>query len=86
VVNAELVLPAATNKTPGLMILGDALNMRHPLIGGGMIVALNDVRVIHELLSPKRVPNLGETSLVLKQPSRFYWKRKNSSSVINILA
>lgn len=79
-------LPASTNKTPGLMILGDALNMRHPLTGGGMTVALNDVCVIRELLSPERVPNLGDTSLVLKQLSRFHWKRKNSSSVINILA
>lgn len=79
-------LPASTNKTRGLMILGDALNMRHPLTGGGMTVALNDVCVIRELLSPERVPDLGNTSLVLKQLNRFHWKRKNSSSVINILA
>lgn len=79
-------LPASTNKTPGLMILGDALNMRHPLTGGGMTVAFNDVCVIRELLSPERVPDLGNTSLVLKQLNRFHWARKNSSSVINILA
>ncbi|KAJ5874832.1 uncharacterized protein N7529_003262 [Penicillium soppii] len=79
-------LPASTNKTPGLMILGDALNMRHPLTGGGMTVALNDVCVIRELLSPERVPSFGDTQLVLKQLSIFHWKRKNSSSVINILA
>lgn len=79
-------LPATTNKTPGLMIVGDALNMRHPLTGGGMTVALNDVCVIRELLSPEKVPDLGDTSLVLKQLSRFHWARKNGSSVINILA
>jgi len=79
-------LPASTNKTAGLMILGDALNMRHPLTGGGMTVALNDVCVIRELLSPERVPSFGDTELVLKQLSIFHWKRKNSSSVINILA
>ncbi|EPS34685.1 putative squalene monooxygenase [Penicillium oxalicum] len=79
-------LPASTNKTPGLLIVGDALNMRHPLTGGGMTVALNDVCCIRELLSPEAVPNLGDTSLVLKQLSRFHWMRKNSSSVINILA
>lgn len=79
-------LPASTNKTPGLMILGDALNMRHPLTGGGMTVALNDVCVIRELLSPECVPSFGDTELVLKQLSIFHWKRKNSSSVINILA
>lgn len=79
-------LPASTNKTPGLMILGDALNMRHPLTGGGMTVALNDVCVIRELLSPERVPNLEDTALVLKQLASFHWERKKSSSVINILA
>ncbi|KAJ5182584.1 squalene monooxygenase [Penicillium capsulatum] len=79
-------LPASTNKTPGLMILGDALNMRHPLTGGGMTVALNDVCSIRELLSPESVPNLGDTALVLKQLSKFHWLRKRSSTVINILA
>ncbi|KAJ5388598.1 squalene monooxygenase [Penicillium cosmopolitanum] len=79
-------LPPSTNKTPGMMILGDALNMRHPLTGGGMTVALNDVCVIRELLSPEVVPDLGNTTLVLKQLARFHWARKNSSSVINILA
>lgn len=79
-------LPASTNKTPGLMILGDALNMRHPLTGGGMTVALNDVCYIRELLSPESVPSLGDTELVLKQLSRFHWMRKKSSTVINILA
>lgn len=79
-------LPASKNKTPGLMILGDALNMRHPLTGGGMTVALNDVVTLRGLLSPEIVPNLGDTSTVLRQLSAFHWKRKNSASVINILA
>ncbi|KAJ5602993.1 hypothetical protein N7537_005949 [Penicillium hordei] len=79
-------LPASANKTPGLMILGDALNMRHPLTGGGMTVALNDVCVIRELLSPECVPSLSNTGLVLEQLAEFHWRRKNSSSVINILA
>ncbi|KAJ5165104.1 uncharacterized protein N7500_006934 [Penicillium coprophilum] len=79
-------LPASANKTPGLMILGDALNMRHPLTGGGMTVALNDVCLIRELLSPERVPTLSNTGLVLEQLAEFHWRRKNSSSVINILA
>ncbi|KAJ5272556.1 hypothetical protein N7478_007681 [Penicillium angulare] len=79
-------LPASTNKTAGLMILGDALNMRHPLTGGGMTVALNDVCVIRELLSPEAVPSFEDTELVLKQLSRFHWMRKKSSTVINILA
>ncbi|KAJ5637184.1 hypothetical protein N7490_007063 [Penicillium lividum] len=79
-------LPASTNKTPGLMILGDALNMRHPLTGGGMTVALNDVCFIRDLLSPEIVPSFEDTELVLKQLSRFHWLRKKTSTVINILA
>jgi squalene monooxygenase len=79
-------LPASVNKTPGLMILGDALNMRHPLTGGGMTVALSDVCYIRELLSPENVPSFSNTGLVLEQLAVFHWKRKNSSSVINILA
>ncbi|KAE8329472.1 squalene epoxidase-domain-containing protein [Aspergillus sergii] len=79
-------LPAAQNKTPGLVILGDALNMRHPLTGGGMTVAFNDVLVFRDLLSPEKVPDFADTDRVLKQLKSFHWTRKNGSSVINILA
>jgi len=79
-------LPPKTNKTPGLVTLGDAMNMRHPLTGGGMTVAFNDAVLLAELLSPKNVPLLDETDLVLKQLRTFHWQRKNLTSVINILA
>ncbi|KAF2481688.1 ERG1 squalene epoxidase [Neohortaea acidophila] len=79
-------LPATTNKSPGLILLGDAMNMRHPLTGGGMTVALNDVVLFSELLSPQRVPLLDNTPLVLKQMRTFHWQRKGLTSVINILA
>ena len=79
-------LPASTNKTRGLIMLGDALNMRHPLTGGGMTVAFSDVLVIRDVLSPENVPDLGDTSKVLKQMQVFHWKRKHGSSVINILS
>jgi squalene monooxygenase len=79
-------LPPATNRTPGLVLLGDAMNMRHPLTGGGMTVAFNDVVLLSSLLSPETVPSLSNTSLVLHQLRAFHWRRKNLSSVINILA
>lgn len=79
-------LPATTNNTRGLVLLGDALNMRHPLTGGGMTVALNDVVLVSSLLSPTTVPLLSDTTLVLKQMSTFHWRRKNLTAVINILA
>lgn len=79
-------LPPSTQTTPGLMLLGDAMNMRHPLTGGGMTVALNDVLHLSRLLSPASVPNLEDTSAVLAAARAFHWQRKDSSSVINILA
>ncbi|KAF1987914.1 ERG1 squalene epoxidase [Aulographum hederae CBS 113979] len=79
-------LPPQTNKTPGLVLLGDAMNMRHPLTGGGMTVAFNDVVLLSNLLSPENVPELNDSKLVLKQLSAFHWQRKDLTSVINILA
>ncbi|MCJ1308013.1 Squalene epoxidase [Agyrium rufum] len=79
-------LPPSTNKIPGLVLLGDAMNMRHPLTGGGMTVALNDVLLLRDLLSPETVPLLTDTTLVLKQMRTFHWRRKNLTAVINILA
>ena len=79
-------LPSSTNVTPGLVMLGDAMNMRHPLTGGGMTVALNDVVLLRELLSPSSVPHLGDTSKMLERMSLFHWRRKSLASVINILA
>lgn len=79
-------LPATTNKSPGLIILGDALNMRHPLTGGGMTVALNDAVLLSDLLSPTRVPDLDDPAAVLPQLQTFHWRRKAFSSTINILA
>ncbi|KAF9894078.1 Squalene epoxidase [Aspergillus nanangensis] len=84
--NSYLPSSSSTNKTPGMVILGDALNMRHPLTGGGMTVAFNDVVILKDLLSPQQVPNLADTDRVLRQLSTFHWQRKNGSSVINILA
>ena len=79
-------LPPSVNRIPGLVMLGDAMNMRHPLTGGGMTVAFNDVVLLRELLSPENVPSLENASLVIKQMKKFHWKRKNLTSVINILA
>lgn len=79
-------LPATVNRIPGLALLGDALNMRHPLTGGGMTVALNDVVLLKSLLAPETVPDLDDTTLVLARLKAFHWQRKNLTAVINILA
>lgn len=79
-------LPAVTNRTAGLLVLGDALNMRHPLTGGGMTVALNDVQLLSTLLAPDQVPSFSESQLILAALRIFHWRRKKLSAVINILA
>jgi squalene monooxygenase len=79
-------LPATTNKTRGLLILGDALNMRHPLTGGGMTVAFNDAVLLSELLSPEKIPTFDNTDAILHAMKIFHWRRKNLTAVINILA
>ena len=79
-------LPATANRSAGIILAGDALNMRHPLTGGGMTVALNDVVLLANLLRPSKVPNLNDTKKVLWQMRKFHLQRKSHSFVINILA
>jgi squalene monooxygenase len=79
-------LPPALNQRDGTILLGDALNVRSPLTGGGMTVALEDVLTCRELLSKEYVPSFTETELILQAMDAFHWKRKRYSSVINVLA
>ncbi|KAA8549891.1 hypothetical protein F0562_001575 [Nyssa sinensis] len=77
-------MPAAPYPTPGALLLGDAFNMRHPLTGGGMTVALSDIVVLRELLRPLR--NLSDASSLCKYLESFYTLRKPVASTINTLA
>uniref|UniRef100_A0A8C5PI09 Squalene monooxygenase n=1 Tax=Leptobrachium leishanense TaxID=445787 RepID=A0A8C5PI09_9ANUR len=81
---ASFLPPSPVNKK-GVLLLGDAYNMRHPLTGGGMSVVLNDVKIWRELLQD--LPDLYEHSDVLQAKKTFYWARKKSHSfVVNVLA
>ncbi len=51
-----------------------------------MTVALNDVLLLRDLLSPEKCADLANTTIVLQQMKAFHWQRKNLTSVINILA
>lgn len=75
--NSFLPASTAANNIPGLLLLGDALNMRHPLPGGGMTVALSDVVLLRSLLSPEHLPSLDNPGRVSKQMQQFYWSRKS---------
>ncbi|KAG0016130.1 Squalene epoxidase, partial [Podila clonocystis] len=76
-------LPPSTSSELGVILLGDAMNMRHPLTGGGMTVALNDVVYLKDMLMGE-VTNDQEETMV--QMELFFWKRKELSGVINVLA
>lgn len=69
---------------PGALLLGDSFNMRHPLTGGGMTVALSDTKLLCDMLSP--LSDFTDSVLTAKCTSEFYLKRKPLSSTINTLA
>ncbi|KAG8920129.1 Squalene epoxidase [Tulasnella sp. 418] len=99
-------LPASMQGTKhakeGVILLGDSWNMRHPLTGGGMTVALSDVVTLTNLLAPlvtdPPAPDSPE-ALAQENPgpfsnwshvapllADFHWSRKPISSTVNILS
>lgn len=71
----------------GCFFLGDSYNMRHPLTGGGMSVALKDTIILANELAPIKDMNM-ELDGVRLQAIRetFEEKRRGHSSTVNILA
>lgn len=70
-------------KNKGFIMLGDSLNMRHPLTGGGMTVGLNDAALLAKLLNEVDLSDWREVQTKL---SVFHRKRKNLDAVINTLS
>ncbi|KAB1258225.1 Squalene monooxygenase [Camelus dromedarius] len=78
-------LPSSPANKRGVLLLGDAHNMRHPLTGGGMTVVLKDIKIWRKLL--KGIPDLYDDAAIFQAKKSFYWTRKMSHSfVVNILA
>ncbi|KAG5010488.1 hypothetical protein AAZX31_07G171000 [Glycine max] len=77
-------MPASPYPTPGALLMGDAFNMRHPLTGGGMTVALSDIVVLRDLLKP--LHDLHDASALCRYLESFYTLRKPVASTINTLA
>lgn len=71
---ANRSMPAVPHPTPGALLMGDAFNMRHPLTGGGMTVALSDIVLLHNLLKPLR--DLHDASTLCNYLESFYTLRK----------
>eukprot|EP00127_Corallochytrium_limacisporum_P002508 Clim_evm65s128 gene=Clim_evmTU65s128 len=81
-------LSTRPRQIPGAILVGDAFNMRHPLTGGGMSVAFNDVAVFMKVLDAnvrQSAPlEAGEVSNVVTN-----WQLErthNHSFVVNVLA
>ncbi|KAL8211089.1 hypothetical protein R6Q57_005526 [Mikania cordata] len=77
-------MPASPILTPGALLLGDAFNMRHPLTGGGMTVALSDIVVLRDLLKP--LHDFTDAHSLTIYLESFYTLRKPVASTINTLA
>ena len=74
-------LPAKMKNRPkGLILLGDALNMRHPLTGGGMTVGLKDVLYFSACLAHFNTEDFES------KVSSFYSKRTEWSATVNVMA
>lgn len=77
-------LPASPKNIPGSVILGDALNMRHPLTGGGMTVTFTDVKFLGDLVHS--IQNIEDAEEVNAAIQDFYQNRTKEIASINILA
>lgn len=77
-------LPATPVFKQGAVLIGDSLNMRHPLTGGGMTVAFTDI----ENLGSKLITVLDfKNDVSLKNAVQsFYETRHKETATINILA
>lgn len=76
-------MPGHSKAMDGVVVVGDALNMRHPLTGGGMTVTLRDVHTIGKLLMGNKEIALKETRTAILEA--FYASRGQHATV-NILA
>ncbi|EGG19984.1 squalene monooxygenase [Cavenderia fasciculata] len=71
---------------PGSIILGDAWNMRHPLTGAGMTVALSDVYHMSQLLGRLSAADLCNPKVMDNIIQQFKSKRQPLASTLNVLA
>lgn len=68
----------------GIVFLGDAWNIRHPITGGGMSVALSDVVLLTELFEPLSFDSSKEIYHIIKK--KFFHDRIKRVAATNILA
>lgn len=77
-------MPAKPKPRFGAVLLGDSLNMRHPLTGGGMTVALSDVHALGSLILKTR--DLNDSHEIAHRMEEYYTDKRKPNASINILA
>lgn len=85
------LIPARPKLKQGAVLLGDSLNMRHPLTGGGMTVAFTDVhalgeRIINALTTNEQLSEEKKQWLLTIAVEQFYKTRHKQNATVNILA
>ena len=68
----------------GAVMLGDALNMRHPLTGGGLTAVFSDIQILSAHLLA--MPDFKNTDLIHEKIEAYYRDRKSANANLNILA
>lgn len=68
----------------GAVMLGDALNMRHPLTGGGLTAVFSDIEILSAHLLA--MPNFENTDLIHEKIEAYYRDRQHANANLNILA
>lgn len=68
----------------GAVMLGDALNMRHPLTGGGLTAVFSDIQILSAHLMA--MPNFDNTDLLHRKIECYYRDRQRANTNLNILA
>ncbi len=68
----------------GAVMLGDALNMRHPLTGGGLTAVFSDIQILSNHLLA--MPDFKNTDLIQAKTQAYYCDRQRANANLNILA
>ena len=77
-------MPAKPVLREGAVLLGDALNMRHPITGGGLTAVFSDVYLLSTHLLA--MPDFNDPKLLHEKLESYYQDRYHANTNVNIMA
>jgi len=77
-------MPAKPVLIEGAVMLGDALNMRHPITGGGLTAVFSDVYLLSSHLLA--MPDFNDSKLLHEKLELYYQDRYHANTNVNIMA